>query len=70
MKIPLHVRILLGFAVGAAGARGGAWTVAFSAAVLARVAAAFVLAALVWRGGSLPERVLEGQVQQDAGVAR
>jgi hypothetical protein len=41
-----------GFAVGSAAARGGAWTDAFTAAVLARVAACCALAALVWRAGS------------------
>jgi hypothetical protein len=58
-----------GFAVGGAAARGGPWTEVFTAAVLARVAACCVLAALVWRSGSLPERVLEREVQQQPGLA-
>jgi len=38
-----------GFAVGAAAARGGPWTAAFTAAVLLRVLAVAGLGALVWR---------------------
>ena len=38
-----------GFAIGSAAARGGPWTAVFTAAVLARMVAVGMLAALVWR---------------------
>jgi hypothetical protein len=43
-----------GFAVGAAAARAGPWTVVFSVAVLLRVCAVGGLAALVWRWSTRP----------------